>query len=102
MQVAPAEIENHLVLHPAISDVAVIGVEDEFSGERAKAFIVRSREVMTEMGDSELKLSINKHVESHFNESYWLQGRIVFTDEIPRSQSGKVLKRVLRSFPIQQ
>lgn len=100
MQVAPAEIEGYLLLHPAVTDAAVIGVEDENSGERAQAFIVRSRKEMIDLSDAEVKASINESIEAHFSERHWLQSRIVFLDEIPRSQSGKILKKVLKTMQL--
>ena len=100
MQIAPADIEGHLLLHPAVADAAVIGVEDEIAGERPQAFVARDRKVMTDVGDSELKSSINDHIQAHFSETHWLQGRIVFLDEIPRSQSGKILKKVLKTMTL--
>ena len=41
-QVAPAELEGHLLDHPYVSDVCVVGVPDEFSGEVPMAFVVPS------------------------------------------------------------
>ena len=41
-QVAPAELEGHLLDHPFVSDVCVVGVPDEFSGEVPMAFVVPS------------------------------------------------------------
>ena len=43
-QVAPAELEGHLLNHPFVSDVCVVGVPDEYSGEVPFAFIVPSTE----------------------------------------------------------
>ncbi len=85
----PAEIEDLLLGHPAIADAAVIGFADEKWGESIQAVIVtKSDENLT---DKEL-------IE-------WCRGRIgrfkipkkvVFTDQIPRTPTGKILKRVLR------
>lgn len=41
-QVAPAELEGHLLLHPDVADVCVVGIPDEYSGEVPLAFVVRS------------------------------------------------------------
>ena len=43
-QVAPAELEGHLLDHPYVSDVCVVGVPDEFSGEVPMAFVIPSSE----------------------------------------------------------
>jgi acyl-coenzyme A synthetase/AMP-(fatty) acid ligase len=42
MQVAPAELEAHLLDHPSIADVAVIGIPDDSAGEAPKAYVVKS------------------------------------------------------------
>ena len=51
-QVAPAELEGHLLDHPYVSDVCVVGVPDEFSGEVPLAFVVPSSKAkqVTEAG----------------------------------------------------
>lgn len=97
MQVAPTDIEAHLVTHPAVRDVAVIGVKDELAGERAKAFVVRSPDTMADISDEKLKEAIAEHVESGLNELHWLHDRIEFIKEIPKNQSGKILKVKLRA-----
>lgn len=47
LKVAPAELEDLLLTHPRIRDVAVIGVPDPAAGELPKAFVVRSDESLT-------------------------------------------------------
>ncbi|EED13572.1 AMP dependent ligase/synthetase, putative [Talaromyces stipitatus ATCC 10500] len=97
MQVSPADIEAALLLHPAVRDVAVIGIKDELSGERAKAFIVRFPDVMKDSSEEQLKESIREHVEKNLSELHWLHDRITFLAEIPKNQSGKILKVKLRA-----
>lgn len=96
-QVAPADIEAQLLQHPAIVDAAVIGTADEDSGELPEAFVVKSSNVMTEASEIELKRSINSLIESKLSSIHWLGERITFIEKIPRSQSGKTLKRELRT-----
>lgn len=96
MQVAPSELENHLLLHAAVADVAVIGIPDDSAGERPKAFIVLTKEAQTTDDREKLRNSIRKHVEAHLSQLHWLGKRIDFVDQIPKSASGKVLKRILR------
>ncbi|RDW67404.1 acyl--CoA ligase [Aspergillus mulundensis] len=96
-QVLPRDIESVLLSHPAITDAAVIGVADELSGERAKAYIVRSKTVMEEMDEDDLADEIDEFVQARLHESHWLQDRIVFLEKLPKSEAGKVLKKELRA-----
>lgn len=96
IQVAPAEIEEYLRAHPAVADVAVIGIPDDTVGERPKAFIVRSKKEKTELSEQALSLEINDWVKGHFNDLHWLHKNIDFIGQIPKNQGGKVLKVKLR------
>jgi acyl-CoA synthetase (AMP-forming)/AMP-acid ligase II len=87
-QVAPAELEAVLLRHPAIADVAVIGVPDEEAGEVPMAFIVRSRELTAE----DVTAYLAEHVAP-----YKKVRHVQFRDSIPKSASGKILRRVLRA-----
>ncbi len=88
-QVPPAELEALLISHPQIADVAVIGVPDEEAGELPKAFIVR--QPGSTLTVDEVKAYVAEHVTSYKHI------RIVeFTDSIPKSPSGKILRRMLR------
>jgi acyl-CoA synthetase (AMP-forming)/AMP-acid ligase II len=88
-QVPPAELEAILINHPAVGDVAVIGVPDEEAGELPKAFVVLKPG--TEANAEELMAHVAEHV------AKYKQIRMVeFTDEIPKSPSGKILRRLLR------
>jgi acyl-CoA synthetase (AMP-forming)/AMP-acid ligase II len=85
--VAPAELEALLVTHPEVSDVAVIGVPDEECGELPKAYVVPAGE---EFDADALKGWVGEQV------SPQKRIRLVETvDEIPKSPSGKILRRVL-------
>ena len=60
--------------------------------------MVRSRAEMADLDEEDLKDNIDEHVQaSGLDEIFWLQDRIVFLPEIPKSQSGKVLKKDLRT-----
>ncbi|EEP79140.1 hypothetical protein UREG_03986 [Uncinocarpus reesii 1704] len=93
-QVAPAELEAHLLTYPAVDDVAVIGVQDDSAGEVPKAFVVKASGV--EGDDQTLIRDIQKHVQDHKAHYKWLSGGIEFIDSIPKSASGKILRRYLR------
>jgi acyl-CoA synthetase (AMP-forming)/AMP-acid ligase II len=83
----PAEVENILMAHPAVSDCAVIGVPDEKWGETPKAIVVLKEEV----DDREL-IDYCRSRLAHFK----CPTSVDRTDAIPRNPTGKVLKRRLR------
>ncbi len=88
-QVPPAELEALLITHPAVLDVAVIGIPDDSAGELPKAFVVRAPG--GEIDEDGVKEFVREHVASY------KQIRLVeFVDEIPKSASGKILRRMLR------
>nr|KMM67454.1 4-coumarate-CoA ligase 2 [Coccidioides posadasii RMSCC 3488] len=93
-QVAPAELEAHLLTHPAVADTAVIGVHDDSAGEVPKAFVVKASEITVD--HQTLIHDIQKHVQDHKAHYKWLHGGIEFIDAIPKSASGKILRRYLR------
>lgn len=85
----PAEVEDTLLGHPAVADVGVIGKPDDKWGEAVKAIVVLKKdqaltqeELIDWCKDKLAKFKTPKEV--------------VFTEEIPRTPTGKVLKRVLR------
>ncbi|MCF8527748.1 MAG: AMP-binding protein [Candidatus Nanopelagicales bacterium] len=88
-QVAPAELEALLLTHPAVADAAVIGVPDDEAGERPRAFIV-VREGQDLVSD-EITAFTAEHLAT-----YKVVHDVVFTDAIPKSASGKILRRLLR------
>ncbi|KAF9874298.1 4-coumarate- ligase [Colletotrichum karsti] len=91
--VAPAELEDTLHGHAKVADVAVIGIPDEYSGEVPKAFVVLKPDVSKSQETIE---ELQKHVEEAKARYMWLRGGIEFIDEIPKSASGKILRRALR------
>jgi 4-coumarate--CoA ligase len=92
-QVPPAELEALLLTHAIIADAAVIGVPDEYSGELPKAFIVLKNGLK---GTKKLEADIEKWVESQKVRYKWLRGGIEFVDSIPKTASGKILRKDLR------
>jgi acyl-coenzyme A synthetase/AMP-(fatty) acid ligase len=79
-----------------VSDCAVIQVPDEKAGEVPKAFVVKSPSIGIEENDRVVAREIQKHVEKHKAHYKWLVGGVEFIDEIPKSPSGKILRRFLR------
>ncbi|KAH7358503.1 luciferin 4-monooxygenase [Plectosphaerella cucumerina] len=94
-QVAPAELEAHLLTHPHVSDCAVIQVPDDRAGEVPKAYVVKAASAAGK-SDEDLACDIAKHVEEHKARHKWLKGGIEFIEVIPKSPSGKILRRLLR------
>ena len=88
-QVPPAELEALLVTHPAVADVAVIPVADEEAGEIPKAFVVLKPGAVAPA--DELMAFVAERVAS-----YKQVRAVEFIDAIPKSASGKILRRMLR------
>ncbi len=88
-QVAPAELEALLLTHPKIADVAVIGVPDDAAGEVPKAFVVATA------GDTVTIEEIQALVSEHLV-SYKQIRQLEVIDVIPKSASGKILRKELR------
>ena len=85
-QVAPAELESLLLKHPQIADVAVIPVADEHCGEVPKAIVVKRDPLTAEEVIAYLQPKV-----AH----YKCIKHVAFVDAIPKSPSGKILRRVL-------
>jgi acyl-coenzyme A synthetase/AMP-(fatty) acid ligase len=82
--------------HPYVADCAVIPILDHFAGELPKAFVVKSSTIEADKTDEALKQAILKHVEKEKAKYKWLGGGVEFIDVIPKSPSGKILRRLLR------
>ncbi len=89
-QVPPAELEALLLTHPAVADAAVVGQPDEEAGEIPVAYVVlRPGAEATEAEISEFVAGQVSH--------YKQVRKVVLTDAIPKSASGKILRRLLRN-----
>ncbi len=88
-QVPPAELEALLLTHPAIADAAVVGLPDESAGEIPVAHVVLRPGV--EVTAEEIQEFVAGQV-AHYKQIR----RVVITDVIPKSASGKILRRILR------
>lgn len=90
-----AELESHLLAHPAVNDCVVIGIPSEREGEVPKAFVVKDASVK-DKSDDEISKAIQKHVADHKTDYKKLRGGVEFIDVVPKSASGKILRRLLR------
>lgn len=88
-QVAPAELEGRLLEIEQVADAAVIGVPDERAGELPKAFVVKKPDV--ELSEEAVRAALAEKLAP-----YKLPDQVVFVDEIPKSASGKILRRMLK------
>jgi acyl-CoA synthetase (AMP-forming)/AMP-acid ligase II len=88
-QVPPAELEALLLTHPAVADAAVIGKPDEEAGELPIGFVVTRPGA--EVSSDEIKTFVAGQVAS-----YKQLHEVTFLPEIPKSASGKILRRLLR------
>lgn len=92
VNIYPAEIEHCLISHPAVVDVAVIGVPDDEFGEQVKAVIELAAGVAA---DDSLIASLDAHARQHIA-GYKVPRSFDFVDRLPRLEAGKLLKRELR------
>ncbi|KAF7346115.1 Phenylacetyl-CoA ligase [Mycena sanguinolenta] len=100
-QVAPAELEGTLLDHPDVSDACVVGIPDEYSGEVPLAFVVLSADAAARVKADPsvlkgIKASILKHVADNKVAYKHLAGGVEFVESIPKTPSGKLLRRELR------
>ena len=92
--VYPNEVEDCLARHPAVQECAVIGVPDGPAGELVRAYVVRRDDSVTEAD-----------LRAHCKESltaYKVPRQIVFRDDLPKTNVGKILRRSLRDEALSQ
>lgn len=87
-QVAPAELEELLLSHPQILDAAVTGIKHDKYGEVPKAFVVRKNAKLT----SE---EVQQFIAQRCVKFKWLAGGVQFIDVVPKTNTGKILRRKL-------
>jgi 2-furoate---CoA ligase len=85
--VSPVEIESCLSLHPAVSEVAVVGLPDERWGKVIAAFIKRAAPIA--------EADVDEHCRASGLANFKRPRRIIFVNEIPKSPVGKLLRRKL-------
>jgi acetyl-CoA synthetase len=87
------EIESALVSHPAVAEAAVVGRKDELKGEDVYAFVTLES---TYTASDELKAELKQHVVKEIG-AIARPGEIQFTDALPKTRSGKIIRRFLRN-----
>ncbi len=88
-KVFPSEVEDMMLAYPKIKDLVIVGIPDELKGEAPKAFIQLAE------GESATQQEIREFCRSRMA-PYKVPVAVQFVDEIPRSASGKALRRLLR------
>ncbi|MDH2923906.1 long-chain acyl-CoA synthetase [Nicoletella semolina] len=86
--VYPNEIEDVVALNPKVNEAVVVGMPSEVSGESVKLYVTKKDETLT-------REEIRQHCKKHLT-GYKIPKEIEFRDELPKSNVGKILRRVLR------
>jgi long-chain acyl-CoA synthetase len=86
--VYPNEVEEVIAGHPGVLEVAAVGVPDEYSGEAVKVFVVRKNQSLTE---EDLRTYCTQNLTGYKRPKFF-----EFRDELPKTNVGKILRRVLR------
>lgn len=87
------EVESALVSHPAVAEAAVVGKPDEIKGEEIVAFVTLEN---SQQPSDELAKELKQHVVKEIG-AIARPGEIRFTDALPKTRSGKIMRRLLRS-----
>ncbi|MEG4114423.1 MULTISPECIES: acetate--CoA ligase [unclassified Microcoleus] len=87
------EVESALVSHPAVAEAAVVGKPDEIKGEDIVAFVTLDN---SQQPSDELAKELKQHVVKEIG-AIARPGEIRFTDALPKTRSGKIMRRLLRS-----
>lgn len=91
--IGPFEVESALIEHPAVVEAAVIGIPDETAGEVVKAFVTLKSGY--EAGEA-LERDLRGHARKRLGPAV-APREIVFRDSLPRTRSGKIMRRLLRA-----
>jgi acetyl-CoA synthetase len=92
-RIGTAEIENALIECPDVAESAVVGVKDELKGQKIVAFVIL-KEGVQKKDDLECEL---KNLVATLIGGYARPARIVFVENLPKTRSGKILRRVLKN-----
>jgi acetyl-CoA synthetase len=91
-RLSTAEVESAIVSHPKVAEAAVIGQSDEDTGQAICAFVTLEGDLE---GTSELEQEIREHVGTKIGK-FTRPKRIIWADDLPKTRSGKIMRRLLR------
>jgi acetyl-CoA synthetase len=91
--IGPFEVESALIEHPAVAEAAVIGIPDETAGEVVKAFVTLKDGYQA---DEAMERELRGHARKRLGPAV-APREIVFRDSLPRTRSGKIMRRLLRA-----
>jgi acetyl-CoA synthetase len=91
-RVSTIEVESALVDHPAVAESAVVGAKDETTGQAIVAFVTVTGDVTS---SDELGQELRRHVATRIGPTARPK-TIIFTDDLPKTRSGKIMRRLLR------
>ncbi|HUY64753.1 MAG TPA: acetate--CoA ligase [Acidimicrobiales bacterium] len=91
-RISTTEVESSLVTHPTVAEAAVVGAKDDTTGQAIIAFVtLRSGQQPSDERGEELRAHVAKHIGAIARPK-----TVVFTDELPKTRSGKIMRRLLR------
>lgn len=99
-RIGPAEIENCLVTHPAVTNAAIVPKPDPIRGALVKAYVILTPDYQ-QVDPVQLVKSLQAHVKAHLS-SYQAPKEIEFVDALPMTTTGKIRRQVLRAREQQQ
>ncbi|MGQ0832348.1 MAG: acetate--CoA ligase [Microthrixaceae bacterium] len=91
-RISTAEVESALVDHPAVAEAAVVGANDALSGQAIMAYVIARGSVTV---SAELGEEVRQHVATKLG-PIARPKTLIFTDELPKTRSGKIMRRLLR------
>ena len=92
-RLSTAEVESAIVSHPKVAEAAVIGQQDEDTGQAISAFVILEGD--TDEGDDALEGEIRERVAMRIGK-FARPKRIIWTADVPKTRSGKIMRRLLR------
>jgi acetyl-CoA synthetase len=92
-RLSTAEVESAIVSHPKVAEAAVIGQEDEDSGQAIAAFVILEGD--EDEGDEALEKEIRERVADRIGK-FARPKRVIWTADVPKTRSGKIMRRLLR------